>query len=126
MSSLDERYGTRKPVRRTWWIVGFLAALVVALSWMVWVNFGDTKIGTLDVTHSFDASRNEMSVTWNLTVAPGTPVACAVQALNEQFQVVGWKVVDIPVSDQYNRQFTETFRTVMTPNTGLVYACWAS
>ena len=126
MSSLDARYGTRRPVKRVWWIVGASVVLAVVLSWMVWVNFGDTKIEALDVTHSYDPARSEMSITWNLTVAPGTPVACAVQALNEQFQVIGWKVVDVPASDQYTRQLTETIRTAMTPNSGLVYACWGS
>lgn len=124
MTSLEARYGQPRKSRFGWWIVGAVAA--IALVWMVWVNFGQSSIETQDVTHSYDPATSEMSITWNVSVAPGTPVSCALQALNEQFQVVGWKVVDIPASADYTRQFTEIVRTAMTPNSGLAYSCWAS
>lgn len=126
MTNLENRYGARQPIRRGWWIAGISLVAVVAAVWMAAVNFGVTKIETQDITHQYDAASREMSITWNVSVQPGTDVACALQVLNEQFQVVGWKVVDIPASNEYTRQFTETVRTAMTPNTGLAYRCWAS
>lgn len=126
MNHLAQRYGERRPVRRIWWVLAGGAALLITLTWMVWVTFGSATIGTLDVTHSYDSSRQEMSITWQVTAPPGTPLACAVQALNEQFQVVGWDVVDIPASENHTQQLSHVIRTVMTPNTGLVYHCWAS
>ncbi|MFM6974883.1 MAG: DUF4307 domain-containing protein [Agromyces sp.] len=126
MSSLDARYGMRQPIRRGWWIAGIASTLAIVLGWMVWVNFGSVAIETQDVTHQYDAATQEMSITWNVSAKPGTRLSCALQALNEEFQVVGWKVVDLPPSTDYTRQFTERIRTVMVPNTGLAYSCWAS
>lgn len=126
MSALSERYGTRRPIRKRWWVLGAATVLTAALGWMAWVAFDVSTLEARDITHSYNAERGEVSVTWNLTVKPGTPVACAVQALNPDFQVVGWKVVTIPASTEVTRQFTETFKTAMKPKAGLVYACWAS
>ena len=44
--------------------------------------------------------RRAVEVSWTLSVPPGNETACIVQALNEDFTVVGWKVVEIPASDQ--------------------------
>lgn len=126
MTSLDERYGTQRRSRRSWWIAGIAFVAVLAGAWMVWVNFGTTSIDAQDVTHSYNADDRVMNITWNVTVTPGTPVACALQVLNEQFQVVGWKVVEIPAGTEHTRQFSEDVRTAMAPNSGLVYNCWTS
>ena len=126
MSSLEQRYGARPPVKKRWWIVGVGSALAVFAGWAIWVNFGFSAIETRDISHSFDAATRTTTIAWSVTVKPGTPVSCAVQALNGEFQVVGWKVVDIPAGTEYSRQFSETIRTVMPPQAGLVYACWAS
>jgi hypothetical protein len=63
-------------------------------------------------------------VTWRLSVPSGTATACVVQAFNEDFTVVGWKVVEIPASDRPQRTFTETVRTAQDANTGLISTCW--
>ena len=47
-------------------------------------------------------------MSWTLSVPPGNETACIVQALDEDFTVVGWKVVEIPASEQHLRTFTET------------------
>ncbi|MGV1034633.1 MAG: DUF4307 domain-containing protein [Microbacteriaceae bacterium] len=126
MTSLDERYGTGRRSRRPWWIAGIAVVTVLTAVWLVWVNFSVTSIGAQDVTHLYNPDSRTMNITWNVTVNPGTDVSCALQVLNEQFQVVGWKVVDIPGGTEHTRQFNEDVRTAMTPNTGLVYGCWAS
>ena len=59
-----------------------------------------------------------------LSVPEGNETACIVQALNEDFTVVGWKVVEIPASDRPLRTFTERVRTAQEANTGLVQGCW--
>jgi hypothetical protein len=126
MTSLEQRYGAPRRPRRGWWALGIGAVVAVALIWMVWVTFGNPTIETRDITATVNSESREMTVSWSVTAQPGTRLACAVQALNRDFQVVGWKVVDIPASSEFTRQFSETFRTAMTPQTGLVYACWAS
>ncbi|HLP22902.1 MAG TPA: DUF4307 domain-containing protein [Microbacteriaceae bacterium] len=126
MSSLAERYGTRTPLKKRWWVLGITTAALVFGGWVAWVNFGFATVETRDISNIYDPERREMAITWSVTVAPGTPVACAIQALNSEFQVVGWKIVDIPADTEYTRQFSENVRTAMPPQAGLVYACWAS
>ena len=65
-----------------------------------------------------------MSVTWQFTVDPGTEAKCALQALNKQYSIVGWIVIDLPPSDTLTRSFTETVRTAEPAVNGLIYRCW--
>ena len=59
-----------------------------------------------------------------VTAEPGTPINCVAQALNEEFAPVGWKVLEIPASEQRTRQFTTDVLTTELGNTGLIYRCW--
>ena len=56
--------------------------------------------------------------------APGNDTACIVQALNEDFTVVGWKVIEVPASTLHIRSLTETVRVAQEANTGWIYHCW--
>jgi hypothetical protein len=47
-----------------------------------------------------------------------------VQALDSRYGVVGWKIVDVPPSDQRTRLLTERLRTTNRAETGLIYRCW--
>ena len=58
------------------------------------------------------------------SVNPGTDVTCAIQALNESFGIVGWKIVELGRASERTRVFTETLRTAEQPVTGLPYRCW--
>jgi len=75
-----------------------------------------------DIAHS--STDRESSVTYELSLAPGTEASCAVQALDERHGIVGWKVVDVPASEQYTRVLQETVRTTAPANTALIYKCW--
>ena len=61
-----------------------------------------------------------VEVSWTLSVPPGNETACIVEALDEDFTVVGWRVVEIPASEQHLRTFTETVRVAREANTGLI------
>ena len=125
---LVARYG-RSPggSRRTRWVVVASAAgLVVAfVAWLLWSGTvgGPTQFTAEDAGHTV-VSDSEVSVTWNLTVEPGTPMACAVQALNSTFAIVGWVVVEVPASSERIRSLTTTVRTTELAVTGLIYRCW--
>ncbi len=55
---------------------------------------------------------------------PGTETVCFVKAYNDDFTVVGWKIVEIPpASDRYTRSFTATVRVAQPANTGLIDHC---
>jgi hypothetical protein len=128
-SVLDERYGRvpreQKRQRRLGWIVGGAFALVF-LAWVVWAALDTVGPAALDVRDTAHVVVDErtVSVTFQLSVETGTTSYCAVQALNDTFAVVGWKVVEIPPSEQRTRSFTETVTTTELASTGLIYRCW--
>ena len=127
-SPLDERYGrTPRAARRTRWLVLTVALAFVAV-FVAWVVWG----GLLEAPAQFEArdsaheiiSDSEVRVQWEFNVPPGTPAKCAVQALNSTFGIVGWKVVDVPPSEQRTRVFSENVLTTELAVTGLIYQCW--
>jgi hypothetical protein len=63
-------------------------------------------------------------VRYEVTADAGAAVSCALHALNGTFAIVGWKVVELPPSEQGTRQFRETLRTSEPAVTGLIYRCW--
>ncbi|GHD50793.1 DUF4307 domain-containing protein [Mycetocola manganoxydans] len=128
-SVLDERYGrssdARKKQRRVAWIVGGIFAAIFC-AWVVWAALdavGPAALDVRDTAHVVVDDRT-VEVTFELSVEPGTTSYCAVQALNDTFAIVGWKVVEIPGSDQRTRTFTETLTTTELASTGLIYRCW--
>jgi hypothetical protein len=126
--TLDSRYGRaprrRLQGRRT--LVVTVAVLAVAmLGWLVWTGLGGSQplLETRDIRNVVVDDRN-VSVTFEASIPVGRSASCAVQALNQSFTVVGWKVLDLPPSDRYSRSFTVPLRTTELATTGLIYRCW--
>lgn len=129
-TQLDERYGrTSTRRRRDRWIIGAVAAgfVVVFAAWVIWAGLDGSSptISAQDTKHTIIDSHS-VSVTFEVSMPAGTTASCAVQALNEDFSIVGWKIVDIPASQTYTRSFTETVLTARQSNTGLISECWAT
>lgn len=127
-ADLDRRYGRTGRDRRTQRLILLIAGglfALVFLAWVVWAGLDGTAptLEARDTKHAI-LDEHAVRVEWNLSVAPGTPTACVVEALNPEFVVVGWKVVEIPPSNDYTRSFSETVRTAQQSNTGLIYRCW--
>lgn len=125
---LDERYGrTAGAERRTRsaMIVAGVVFAVVFTAWVVWGGLSGTnaELETRELGYANVTDRS-IDVRWEVSVAPGTAVSCAVQALNESFGIVGWKVVDLPPSTERTRVLVESLRTAERPVTGLPYRCW--
>jgi len=126
---LAERYGrTRSSRRRERTILITVAAVfaVVFVAWVVWAGLDGTRptLEVKDTGHRLLTDQRAVEVRFDLSAPVGSDTACVVQALNEEFVVVGWKVIEIPASDEYTRTFTETVRTAQEANTGLIYRCW--
>lgn len=128
-TALDVRYGRTRSHRtrdRVLLVVGAVAVAVVVVAWVVWAGFdGQTpSVEATDTSHVVMNDERAVEVTWTLSVPPGNETACIVQAYDDDFTIVGWKVVEIPASDRHLRSFTERVRVAQEANTGLISRCW--
>ena len=122
---LDERYGrTRR--KRTPWIIAIVVALlgVGVFAWMTAAR----EMQSVDADDlGFDlVDAHSVTVRFQLTGIQGKDVACVVEALDEEFGVVGWKVVEIPAGDDHSQAVSATVPTVAQATTGLVNTCWVA
>ena len=123
------RYGRTRANRtrdRLLLIAAGAFAAIVLVAWVVWAGLDGQKpqIEVTDTGHRLMNDERAVEVSWNLSVPPGNDTACIVQALNEDFTVVGWKVIEVPASTLHIRSLTETVRVAQEANTGLIYRCW--
>ncbi len=125
---LDARYGRSPTDRRRSRVVVIGTAIVFVIvftAWVIWGGLSGTnaslEVRELGYSNVTDTS---IDVRWEVTVAPGTEVTCALQALNGSFGIVGWRVVELGASDRITRVFEESLRTAEPPVTGLPYRCW--
>ncbi len=128
VTDLEARYGrSPRSAKRVRGIAIAAAALFVAVfaAWIWWGGLleAPAQFEARDIAHDI-ISDTEVSITWQLTVQPGTSAKCALQALNKQYSIVGWRIVDVPPSDEHTRRITETVRTAEPAVNGLIYRCW--
>jgi hypothetical protein len=124
--ALDARYGRRPPLpaRARWSAIGAAAAVVLALGiWFAVASLGGSTLETNDLGHRVN-DQYSVTISFELSVPPGSTTSCALQAQNEHHGIIGWKIVDIPASDHFTRSFTQTVRTAERAFTGLIYRCW--
>lgn len=122
---LDERYG-RTRNSRTLWIIGAAIAVVVIIvaGWMT-VSQSIDSVGADDLGFEV-VDEHSVTVRFQVTEPHGRDVLCAVEALDEEFGVVGWKVVEIPADGNHSQQLSATIPTVSEATTGLVNTCWVA
>lgn len=125
---LDERYGRRTSKRRRiigWSIVAIVAfSAIGALGWTTIARAIDT-VEAVDTGYTTVDART-VSVSFQITAPVGRDVACAIEAQDEEHGVVGWRVVEIPASEERLRAFTETVPTLAEATTGFVNSCWVT
>lgn len=129
-TTLDDRYGRsenkRGPLRRNLGVI--ITTTVIIIGLVVWAIYTDAlgfgpQVDTRDLGYN-NLTETSVTVEFEVTATPGHDVACAVQALNKSFAIVGWKVFVYPASDQRIRDMSETILTSEPATTGLVYECW--
>lgn len=122
---LDERYG-RGRTRRLPWIIAIVVAvaIVAVYGWMTVSNAMDDV--TVDDLGFELVDERSVSVRYQVTLPAEREIVCVLEALDEQFGIVGWKVVRIPASAQVSQAITTVVPTVGKATTGLVNACWAA
>ncbi|PZQ89889.1 MAG: hypothetical protein DI534_09005 [Leifsonia xyli] len=129
-SDLDARYG-RTPMRRVRKRVAAIAAgtlLVIAVvAWLIWTAplrpAASIESRDLDSTA---LSASSVEVRWQLTAPAGAEVSCAVKAVSAKQALTGWRIIEVPASDQTNRTLTATLRTSEPSIGGAVSRCWLS
>jgi len=122
---LDARYGRTGRRRLPWIIAGAVALLLVgAFSWMTVAQ----SMGSVDADDlGFElVDEHSVNVNFQVTGVQGKDVVCAVEALDEEFGVVGWKIVEIPAGDSHSQARSVTVPTVAEATTGLVNTCWVA
>ena len=122
---LDERYG--RPRRRALlWIIGIiLAVAVVAVAGWMTVSQSMNSVDADDLGYEV-VDEHTVTVRFQVTGGQGKDVACALEALDEEFGIVGWKIVEIPASDEHLQQVSAAVPTVSEATTGLVNSCWVA
>ncbi|MFG6445188.1 DUF4307 domain-containing protein [Microbacterium sp. P06] len=125
---LDERYGRRHSTRRR--VIGWTIVGALALGLIGWVGWGVVARSAVEVgvdLTAFDVpDEHTTSVSFQITSPPGSTVACALEAQDEEHGIVGWRVVEYPAVDAHARAFTERIPTVGLATTGLVNSCWVT
>ena len=122
---LDERYGrTRR--RRTPWIITLIVA-VLAVGAFAW-TIATREMQSVDVDDlGFDlVDSHSGEVRFQVTGVQGKDVTCIVEALDVEFGVVGWKLVDVPAGDSHTQALSARVPTVAEATTGLVNTCWVA
>lgn len=124
---LDERYGRRTQSKRNRviFVSAVIALAAVLVAWVAWggLDSPDAEISATGTGYVLMGD-TAVDVRYQLSVAPGTDVKCAVEALNEEFSIVGWKIIDVPPSPERIRKLSSTVRTTELAVTGLIYRCW--
>ncbi|KDA06507.1 transcriptional regulator [Microbacterium sp. CH12i] len=122
---LDERYGRTRD-KRTPWIVGSAIALIVVLifSWMT-VSQSMNSVDADDLGYEV-VDAHTVTVRFQIAGKQGVAVTCALEALDEEFGIVGWKIVEIPPGEGHIQQLSATIATVAEATTGLVNTCWVA
>jgi len=128
LAALDARYGRRTvpASRRRWILWGVASAFVILFAvWLAWGGLlgAPADLEATDVGHTV-IDDSHVDVRFEVTTNPGTPVSCALQALNQSFGIVGWRIIELGASDQRTRSITESVRTSERAVTGLIYRCW--
>ena len=125
---LDDRYGrTASPMakRLRWGVVGLVA--VVFFGYIGWT----TVVSNMNAVSVDDlgyevVDENTTQVHFQFTAPEGRNVVCAIEALDEEFGAVGYRLVEYPAGKQRGQKHSETVRTVGEATTGFVSGCWVA
>lgn len=121
MTDLSTRYGTRS--RRPWLLPAIIViALVIALSWVVWVATADQPFQAR--LYGYDVI-GEHSTTVKLDINRPKPVGleCTVYAQADDHSIVGERTLTIPASPQVEIRTSANIMTERRAVTGILKGC---
>jgi hypothetical protein len=122
---LADRYGrTSSPRRLLGWITLGVAAAAV-LGYITWATIAQNIDSVdYDTVRYTTVDEHSVSVTFQVVTQHESPLACVIEAQDEDHGVVGWRVVEYAADPAHTRTFTETVPTTALATTGLVTSCW--
>ena len=138
---LESRYGIKpnSKARNRTLIIAFAAVLVAAFAiWQFGIGGYNASAATAEVVGYQVPSERQITLNINLTKPGSATATCALQALNVNFGVVGYKEVtfgpdtakgqpsDMLTTDssQTTHQYALTFNTTELAVSGVVDSCW--
>ncbi|GGH38432.1 DUF4307 domain-containing protein [Microbacterium album] len=127
-AQLDDRYGRTARPRAV--LAFWIAVALVAIGGTVWLGWSTVSrtlhaVGVDDLGYTV-RDEHTVEVSFQLSAPPGRDIACALEALDAEFGVVGWRIVEYGADGRHARSHTETIPTVAQATTGLVNSCWVT
>ena len=123
---LDDRYGRTRGARSPrFWAVFAGVGIAAAVGVVAWFAFGTpgNSVG-VDTTGYELVDEHTVIVSFQVTSPTDKPLACALEAQDEEHGIVGWKVVEYPASSDHTRAFRESVPVTAPATTGFVNSCW--
>ena len=123
---LADRYGRSRARRRDRKLLISLGStsLLAFLIWAAVTAVSTTNQVTAEVTSYEVLSPVQTQVNFVVTHPRNVDLSCAVQALNQTYTVVGYRVIDLPAVDATQTSANTTLNTVEIAVTGVVDRCW--
>ncbi|GAA2179308.1 hypothetical protein GCM10009847_12820 [Leucobacter tardus] len=124
--ALDDRYGrtrSRGIDRRFGWIAGGIAVIAGMTILLVGGWQQTATVEFQDIGRTI-VDEHRVDVRFEVTGPAHTPVACAVEAQNPTKAIVGWKIVELPVTEERSHSVSTTVTTTNRATTGSVKSCW--
>lgn len=120
---LADRYGRSRSPVGLWIAVGIAAAALIGYVGWTTVS-GAMNSVDYDTTGYHVNDAHSVTVHFQVTARPGTPMACAIEAQDPEHGVVGWRIVEEPGGSSTSRTFSVTVPTTAEATTGLASHCW--
>lgn len=114
------RYGQSPDRTKTIWVLA-VSGLIAVIGFAAWVAFSGERLGFEDVGFSVK-DQWHTEVTFDVNKEAGETVFCNLQALNQQYGIVGWREIQVPV-DKSSVRITTTINTTEEAVTALVHGC---
>ncbi len=118
---ISQRYG-RKPSNRKALVIAGSTLVGIFLIWAIWVAIAGVQPTAKTVAYEVKAN-NQVTITFAVTKPKESIVSCAVQALKQDYGIVGYTEVHYPAGSDYLTD-TVTLTTTEPAVTGLVDHCW--
>lgn len=123
---LDDRYGRSRGTRSPrFWAIFAAVAIALGVGVVAWFAFASPGSSVSAETTGYElVDEHTVVVSFQVTSLTDDPLACALEAQDEDHGIVGWRVVEYPASSDHSRAFRESIPVTAPATTGFVNICW--